>query len=110
MLWCPVDRLKNRVQIVLNMQQEGVASVLLPHPTSHVRAFVLPCLEAPTSESTVLAADVGAEPTGSAGALVLRRGEQGWGGGSHENKLFAALPSCQGCSSMHCTSTLVRGV
>ena len=36
-----------------NMQQEGVASVLLPHPASPVRASVLPCVEAPMSESTV---------------------------------------------------------
>ena len=28
-------------------KQEGVVSVLLPHPASHLRAFVLPCVEAP---------------------------------------------------------------
>ena len=53
------------------MQQEGVASVLLSHLASHLPAFMLPCVEAPMSESTVLAAVVGAVPTGSAGAHVL---------------------------------------
>ena len=36
MFWCPVDRLRNRVETLANMQQEGVASVFLPHPASHV--------------------------------------------------------------------------
>ena len=39
MFWCPVDRLRNRVETLAHMQQQGLASVLLPHPAS-----VLPCL------------------------------------------------------------------
>ena len=53
MFWCPVDRLRNPVETLANMQQEGVASVFLPHPASFARASVLPCVEAPMSESTV---------------------------------------------------------
>ena len=54
MFWCPVDRLKKWVETLGNMQQEGLASVLLLHPASLFRASVLPCVEAPMSESTVL--------------------------------------------------------
>ena len=71
MFCCPVDRLRNRVETLANMQQEGVVSVFRPHPASLARASVLPCVEAPMSESTVLLADAGAVPTGSAGAHVL---------------------------------------
>ena len=74
MFWCPVDRLRNWVETPANMQQEGVASMFLPHPASLVRASVLPCVGAPMSESTVLLADAGAVPMGSTGAHVL-----GWG-------------------------------
>ena len=38
------------------MQQEGVASVLLPHPAFHLRAHVPPCGQAPLGESAVLSA------------------------------------------------------
>ena len=56
------------------MQQEGVVSMLLLRPASHVHASVLPCVEAPMSESTVLAADAGAQPTSTARAHVLGGG------------------------------------
>ena len=79
MFWCPVDRLRNWVETLADMQQEGVASVFLPRPASLVRASVLPCVEAPMSESTVLLVDAGAVPTGSAGAHVLGGGGRGWG-------------------------------
>ena len=79
MFWCPVDRRRNWVETLADMQQEGVASVLLPHPASPVCASVLPCVEAARSESTVLVADAGAVPTGSAGAHVLGWGGRGWG-------------------------------
>ena len=54
MFWCPVDRLRNWVETLANMQQEGLVSMLLPRPATIVRASVLPCVEAPMSESTVL--------------------------------------------------------
>ena len=41
MFWCPVNRLRNWVETLANMQQEGLASVFLPHPASLVRASVL---------------------------------------------------------------------
>ena len=44
------------------MQQEGVAFVFLPQVASHIRASVLPCVEAPMCESTVLVADAGCSP------------------------------------------------
>ena len=44
--------------------------MFLPRPASHVRASMLPCVEAPLSESTVLMADAGTQPTGSTGARV----------------------------------------
>ena len=50
---------RNWVKITRNMQQEGVASLLLPLPASRFRAPVLPCVEAPLSESTVLNAVAG---------------------------------------------------
>ena len=34
--------------------------MFLPHPASHIHASVLPYVEAPMSESTVLVADAGA--------------------------------------------------
>ena len=62
MFWCPVDRPRNWVETLADMQQEGVASMLILQPASPVRASVLPCVEAPMSESIVLSADVGAVP------------------------------------------------
>ena len=81
MFWYPVVRLGNGVETPANMQQEGLVSVLLPHPASLVRASVLPCVEAPMGESTMLLADAGAGPTGAAGAHVLGWGGRGWGVG-----------------------------
>ena len=63
------------------------------------------------SESTVLAADAGALPTGSAGAHVLGWGGRGWGGAVvYENNRLAAPPFVLGLPSMRCTSTLLSGV
>jgi hypothetical protein len=62
------------------VQQEGVASVFPPQPASHVCASVPPCVEAPMSESTVLAEDAGLQHTGTAEAHVLGGGGNGWGG------------------------------
>ena len=60
--------------------------MFLPHPASHIRASVHPCVEAPMGESTLLAPDVGAQPMGTAGALVLGWGRKGlgWGCGLRE--------------------------
>ena len=75
------------------MQQEGVVSVSLPHPTSHVHASVLACVEAPVSESTVLVAAAGAQPTSCAGALVLGGGGKGlgWSCGLREQPLHCTI-------------------
>ena len=74
---------KNWVEMTHNMQQEGPGLVVLPRPASLVRAPVLPCSEAPLSESGVLLADVGGEkPTGAARAHVLGGGERRGGGGA----------------------------
>ena len=77
MFRCPVDRLRNWVETLADMQQEGVAAVLLPRPTSYLHVRVLPCVEAPMGESTLLPAVAGAH--GSAGALVLGLKGLGWG-------------------------------
>ena len=55
--WAP----RNRVEQLrlADMQQEGVVSVLIPHPAPRCRAFMLPCVEAPMGESTVLSAAAG---------------------------------------------------
>ena len=62
MSMCPVNGLQ---ETGLNWrahktQQEGVGSVLLPPPASHLRASVLPFVGAPMGESTVLSAVAGA--------------------------------------------------
>ena len=45
MFWCSVNRLKNWVETLANVQQEGLVSVLLLHPASLFRASVLPRLQ-----------------------------------------------------------------
>ena len=45
--------------------------MFLLHPASRHHASVLPCVEAPLGESTVLSAVAGLEPMGPAGAHVL---------------------------------------
>ena len=75
------------------MQQEGAASVFLPRPASHVRASMLPCVEAPLSKSTALMADAGAQPTGCAGAHVLG-GVEGAGKALWVKRISSLLPLC----------------
>ena len=62
------------------MQQQGVGSLLLPLPGSCFCAPMLPCVEAPLSESTVQPAATGGEARGAARAVVLGGGGRGWGG------------------------------
>ena len=79
---CPVGRLRNWVEMLANMQQEGAVSALLPHP-SRLRLTVLPCVEAPLGESTVLFAIAGVLAHGfrwSSWSSCVGRG-QGVGGG-----------------------------
>ena len=62
MFMCPVNGLQE-LGVGLrtcNMQQKGVASLLLPHPASGLHVPMLPFVEAPLSYSTVLLAVVGA--------------------------------------------------
>ena len=63
------------------------------------------------SKSSVLVADAGARPTGSAGALMLGGGGKGsgWGCGLRE-KRFAAPFFGLDLATMCCISTLVSGV
>ena len=68
--------------------------MFLPHPASLARASVLPCVEAPMSESTVLLADTGAMPTGSAGAHVLGWGGRGWGWAMGQRLFVHVPPNC----------------
>ena len=80
----PSPGFKNRVEMTCNMQQEGLGFVFLPLPASLVRAPVLPCVGAPPGESSVLLADTGAKPTGTAGAHVPGGGKKGLGWQLHE--------------------------
>ena len=84
------------VEMICNIQQEGVGFVFLPRPASLFRASMLPCAEAALGESVVpladaggkkpmcaavLLADAGGEkPRGAAEGHVPRGGESGWVG------------------------------
>ena len=61
------------------MQQEGMASVPLPQPASHLHASLPPCVEAPLRESTVLVA-AGCSPRVPLELLCWEGVERGKGG------------------------------
>ena len=81
------------VEVARNMQQEGVASVLLPLLTSRFCAPVLPWVEAPLGESIVLYAVAEAVTHG------LRRSScagRGWrGGGGVGGSILEQLSGCR---------------
>ena len=80
--WCSVallPGLRNGVEMIRNMQQEGVGLVLLPHPASLIRAPVLPCAEAPWGECGVLLADAGVRNQRCRWSSCAGRGWKGLG-------------------------------
>ena len=74
--------------------------MVLPQPASHLRAPVLPCVEVPLGESTVLLAVAGARVLGGVGG--------GWGGTGQGNSCRALQPDPLDLLTMRCTSALLR--
>ena len=92
-----------------HVQQEGAASVLLPHPASRLRAPVRACVEAPLGESTALLAVAGA--CGPRAPLeLLCRGVEGVGAVAVQNSLLAALVGFRDLLIILSTSALPKGV
>ena len=95
MFLCPVVRLQeNWVEghwQTCDMQQEGVAFVLLARPASPCHA----CAEAPVGESTVMLAVAGAEAHRFRWSSCGGRAERGLGGavGYENNRRMSSLPT-----------------
>ena len=99
------------VELARNMQQEGVASVLLPLPASRFRSPVLPCMEAPLGESIVLYAAAGAVTHGFRWSSCAGRGWRGWGwGGQSWNNCRAVGPAVRDCFNNRLAFALLRSV
>ena len=70
----------------------GVESVFLPQPASRLRAAMLPCVEAPLGESTVLLAATGPGAHRVHWSSCAGKGRGAWGGVlAHENTCLTVL-------------------